>query len=296
MPEPTPPSLQDWLTGARIRTLPAALAPVLAGTGAAAALDGAHLGRAVLAGLVALALQVGVNFANDYSDGIRGTDDARVGPQRLTASGAVPAGTVKAAALVSFAVAGVAGIALCAWSGLWWLLAVGVVCVIAAWYYTGGRSPYGYRGLGEVAVFIFFGLVATLGSTLTQALTVSLAALLASIGIGLLACALLMANNIRDIDTDVDAGKRTLAVRLGDRRARWGYATMTIGGVLATLAATSQAGWWLLVWLLPLAGALALSRRVLIGARGPALIRVLRDTGRLELVTGLAVALLLGLG
>src|SRR5690606_36891475 len=150
--------------GARVRTLPAAVAPVLAGTGAAAAVDGAHGVRALLAAGVALALQVGVNLANDYSDGIRGTDDHRVGPTRLTASGAVPPATVRRAAFAAFGVAAVLGLALCAAAGTWWLLAVGALCVVAAWYYTGGRNPYGYRGLGEVAVFVFFGLVATVGT------------------------------------------------------------------------------------------------------------------------------------
>lgn len=294
---PTTPTVRDWLTGARVRTLPAALAPVLAGTGAAAAIDGAHAGRAALAAAVALALQIGVNLANDYSDGVRGTDDARVGPLRLTASGRVAPGTVKRAAFASFAVAAVLGLGLCAWSGLWWLLAVGAACVLAAWYYTGGRNPYGYRGLGEVAVFVFFGLVATIGTTLTQGLRVTTASVLAGSAVGLLACALLMANNIRDIPTDIDAGKRTLAVRLGDRHARGGYAVMVLGGVgLGVLATLGAGAGWLLLWLLPVGGGVLLIRRVLAGARGPGLIAVLRDTGYLELATGLAIAVVLGFG
>ncbi len=292
--------MRDWLTGARVRTLPAAVAPVLAGTGAAAAVEGAHLGRALLAAGVALALQVGVNLANDYSDGVRGTDDHRVGPTRLTASGAVAPGTVKRAAFVAFGVAAVLGLALCAWAGTWWLLAIGALCVVAAWYYTGGRNPYGYRGLGEVAVFVFFGLVATVGTTYTQALTVTAPSVLAGCAIGAIACALLMANNIRDIATDVVAGKRTLAVRLGDTRARVAFAVLTLGGWALGVASLLVAGVTGAPWLaLPLlAGGLGVhvSARVLRGATGPALITVLRDTGLVELVLGATLALSLALG
>jgi 1,4-dihydroxy-2-naphthoate octaprenyltransferase len=280
-----------------VRTLPAAVAPVLAGTGAAAAVEGAHLGRAALAAGVALALQVGVNFANDYSDGVRGTDDHRVGPQRLTASGAVAPGTVKRAAFGAFGVAAVLGLALCLWSGLWWLLAVGALCVVAAWFYTGGKNPYGYRGLGEVAVFVFFGLVATIGTTYTQALQVTAAAVLAGCSIGLLACALLMANNIRDIPTDVDAGKRTLAVRVGDRNARFAYVAMLAGALLlALLSGVAGAGAVAVALLILAVPVVVLSRTVLSGATGPDLITVLRRTGVLELAFGVALGLLLWLG
>ncbi|GAB2614242.1 1,4-dihydroxy-2-naphthoate polyprenyltransferase [Pseudactinotalea suaedae] len=304
MPDPTGPSsptrpgLRDWLTGARVRTLPAAVAPVVAGTGAAAAVGGAHVGRALLAAGVALALQVGVNFANDYSDGIRGTDDHRVGPQRLTASGAVAPGAVKRAAFAAFGVAGVLGLALCLWAGTWWLLAVGALCVLAAWFYTGGKNPYGYRGLGEVAVFVFFGLVATVGTTYTQALQVTAASVLAGSAIGLLACALLMANNIRDIATDVTSGKRTLAVRLGDRRARLGYALMLGAAlVLAVAAVVAGDGGAAAAALAVLAAPVVLlSRKVLRGATGPDLIAVLKSTGLLELAFGVALGLVLWLG
>ncbi|WP_420112495.1 1,4-dihydroxy-2-naphthoate polyprenyltransferase [Pseudactinotalea sp.] len=286
------------MTGARVRTLPAAVAPVLAGTGAAAAIGGAHVGRALLAAGVALALQVGVNFANDYSDGVRGTDDHRVGPQRLTASGAVSPGAVKRAAFGFFGVAAVLGLALCVWAGTWWLLAVGALCVAAAWFYTGGTNPYGYRGLGEVAVFVFFGLVATIGTTFTQALQVTTASVLAGCSIGLLACALLMANNIRDIATDVDAGKRTLAVRLGDRRARIGYVAMLMLALLLAIASglagdAGAAAAGLAVLAAPVG---LLSGRVLRGATGPDLITVLKQTGMLELAFGVALGLALWLG
>lgn len=290
-------TLGDWLEGARVRTLPAAVSPVLLGTGAAVGLGAAEsvgaagvVGRGLLAGGVALAMQIGVNFANDYSDGVRGTDDVRTGPPRLTGGGKAAPATVKRAALLSFAVAGVLGLWLVAVSGTWWLLALGALAVVAAWGYTGGRNPYGYRGLGEVAVFVFFGLFATLGTTYTVASTVSWQAVLAASGVGLVACALLMVNNIRDLPTDVVAGKRTLAVRLGDRRARRAFALMLLAPlVLAAVVAVSDlAALVPAVVLLP--WALWLSRPVLRGTTGRALIPVLRDTGFFEL----AYAVLLG--
>jgi 1,4-dihydroxy-2-naphthoate octaprenyltransferase len=282
---------RQWLAGARPRTLPAALAPVAAGTGAAAALHRALPGRALLALGVALALQVGVNFANDYSDGIRGTDKDRVGPFRLTGSGAARPGAVKGAAFATFGLAGVAGLALLALCGAWWLAAVGAACVLAAWGYTGGRRPYGYRGLGEVAVFVFFGLVAVLGTTYTQAGRVSLPALAAATGVGALACALLVANNLRDIRGDAAAGKVTLAVRLGPAGTRRLYL-----GLLA-------AAWLVLAPVIPLHPGAALAslalplaisplRTVLGGAAGADLLPVLGATGRLELAYGI----LLGVG
>jgi len=282
---------EQWLAGARPRTLPAAVAPVLIGTGAAAHLGAGHLGRAVLAGIVALALQVGVNYANDYSDGVRGTDLERVGPLRLTASGVARAQEVLLAAMASFAVAGAAGLALVAWSGHWWLLAVGALAILAAWTYTGGRRPYGYRGLGEVGVFVFFGLVATAGTTYTQADRVPWVAWLGAVGVGLLACALLMVNNLRDIPTDALTGKRTVAVRLGDRRARWGYAGLVVAPVLLGAACALAAPWSLLVLLL-LAPVVVLAVVVLAGARGVALVPVLAGTGMVQLAYGV----LLGLG
>ncbi|UFU05820.1 1,4-dihydroxy-2-naphthoate polyprenyltransferase [Ruania halotolerans] len=286
------PTLRDWATGARPRTLPAALAPVLAGTGAAAFSGAASPVRAVLAAGVALALQVAVNFANDYSDGIRGTDDARVGPVRLTASGAVSPRAVKRAAFAAFAVAGVLGLLLCALAGAWWLIAVGAACVLAGWFYTGGRNPYGYRGLGEVAVFVFFGLVATLGTTYTQAGTITGPAVLAACSIGAVACALLMVNNIRDIPTDEVAGKRTLAVRLGEGRARLAYVILLIAAVACALAIAFWAPWaLLLIWLvLPV---FQLSAQVLGGAAGRELIQVLARTGLLELALGLGLGIVL---
>ncbi|WP_353808472.1 1,4-dihydroxy-2-naphthoate polyprenyltransferase [Agromyces sp. SYSU T00194] len=211
-------TLGDWISGARLRTLPLAIAPVVAGTGAGvvAIPDGPwHPYRALLALIVALALQIGVNYANDYSDGIRGTDQHRVGPARLTGSGLAKPRHVLIAALASFAVAAVAGLALVVITQQWWLLAVGAVAIVAAWFYTGGKHPYGYYGLGELFVFVFFGVVATAGSAYVQALTVNLEAWVTGAGLGLIACAVLMANNLRDVGPDRAAGKRTLAVLVG---------------------------------------------------------------------------------
>ena len=195
----------QWLEGARPRTLPAAVAPVLAGTGVAAFLDSAVWWKASLALVVALALQVGVNYANDYSDGIRGTDADRVGPLRLVGSGVATAAHVRRAAFLAFGVAAVVGLVL-AVTTAWWIVLVGAVCIVAAWFYTGGEKPYGYLGLGEVMVFVFFGLVAVTGTTYVQTGSFPLASLYAAVGIGALACAILVANNLRDIPTDREVG------------------------------------------------------------------------------------------
>lgn len=281
----------EWLAGARPRTLPAAVAPILVGTGAAAQAGGAHAGRALLAAGIGLALQIAVNYANDYSDGIRGTDVNRVGPMRLTASGAAPPRQVRDAAFAAFGVATALGLWLIVLTEAWWLVAVGVLCIVGGWTYTGGRKPYGYLGLGEVAVFVFFGLVAVLGTTYTQLGHVTWPAAVGAVAIGLLACALLMVNNLRDVPTDVLAGKRTLAVRIGDHRARRLYAVMVVLPVLLGAACAVVAPWSLLVLLL-LAPALVLAVGVLAGARGIALVPVLGGTGLLELAFGM----LLGLG
>lgn len=281
----------EWVAGARPRTLPAAAAPVLVGTGAAAQLGAADLGRALLALGVALALQVGVNYANDYSDGVRGTDVDRVGPVRLTAAGLARPGQVKAAAFGAFGVAAALGAWLVWLSGQWWLLAVGVISILAAWYYTGGRRPYGYRGFGEVGVFTFFGLVAVLGTTYTQAGRISWPAVLGAVGVGSLACALLMVNNLRDVPTDALVGKRTLAVRLGEHRARRVYVVLLLVPLLMGIACAFFAPWSLLVLFLGLPAVL-LSLAVLAGARGIALVPVLAATGLLELGYGV----LLGVG
>jgi 1,4-dihydroxy-2-naphthoate octaprenyltransferase len=278
----------EWVAGARPRTLPAAAAPVLVGTGAAAHaadLGPREAGLALLAFGVAAALQVGVNYANDYSDGVRGTDVDRVGPMRLTASGAAPAGQVKAAAFASFGVAAVLGLVVVLVSGHLWLLAVGAASILAAWFYTGGRRPYGYRGLGEVGVFVFFGLVAVLGTTYVLVDRVTWPALAGAAGVGLLACALLMVNNLRDVPTDAVVGKRTLAVRLGEHRARRVYAWMLAVPMLLAAACAVVAPWSLLVLAL-VAPAVLLALTVRMGARGIALVPVLAGTGLLELGYG----------
>ena len=282
---------REWFAGSRPRTLPAAIAPVLVGTGAAAFAEAAHLGRAALAAGVALALQVAVNFANDYSDGVRGTDLDRLGPTRLTASGAARPRLVLVAAIVSFAVAAAFGVVLVALTGEWWLLAIGALAIAAAWFYTGGRKPYGYLGLGEVGVFVFFGLVATVGTTYTQALAVPWPAWVGAVGVGLLACALLMANNLRDVPTDSLAGKRTLAVRLGERRSRRLYGLELLGALVAAGVCAVVAPWSLLVLLLTLPMTL-LALTVLAGARGRLLLPVLAGTGLVSLGYGV----LLGAG
>ncbi|MEJ5944298.1 1,4-dihydroxy-2-naphthoate polyprenyltransferase [Pseudokineococcus basanitobsidens] len=289
-------SAGQWVQGARPRTLPAAVSPVLAGTGAAAALDGSHLGRAVLALVVALALQVAVNYANDYSDGVRGTDADRVGPLRLVGSGAADPPAVRRAAFAAFAVAGVAGLALVAVSGAWWLVLVGAASIAAAWTYTGGRRPYGYLGLGEVFVFVFFGLVAVLGTTYVQAGRADLVTVLAAVGVGLHACAILVANNLRDVPTDARAGKRTLAVRLGAERTRRLFVVLVLAPpLLSALAAPLLASAWPLLALLALPLALPLARTVAGRAAGRALVPVLAGTGRLELVHAALLALGLAL-
>ncbi|MGY2003164.1 1,4-dihydroxy-2-naphthoate polyprenyltransferase [Blastococcus sp. SYSU DS1024] len=280
----------QWLAGARPRTLPAAVSPVLVGTGAAVALDGFRPGPALLALVVALALQVGVNYANDYSDGRRGTDADRVGPMRLVGSGAAPPRQVLGAALASFAVAGVAGLALAALSS-WWLVAVGAVCIAAAWTYTGGPLPYGYRALGEVFVFVFFGPVAVVGTTYVQTRTLPGLAFAVSVPVGLLIVAILVVNNLRDIEGDARVGKRTLAVLLGDRGTRVLYAALLVVPFVV-VAAVGVARPWALLALAAAPLALGPVRTVLAGGRGPALIGALASTGLLTLVTGV----LLGAG
>ncbi|MCD6639634.1 MAG: 1,4-dihydroxy-2-naphthoate polyprenyltransferase [Nocardioides sp.] len=279
----------QWLAGARPRTLPAALAPVLAGTGVAAYVDSAVSWKAALALLVSVALQVGVNYANDYSDGIRGTDEDRVGPMRLVGSGAATPRSVKYAAFAAFGVAAVAGLVLAA-ATAWWLVAVGAVSVVAAWFYTGGSKPYGYLGLGEVMVFVFFGLVAVIGTTYVQTLTWEWAALYAAVGIGALACAILVANNLRDIPTDTLAGKHTLAVRLGESRTRAFFALLVLAAAAAVVAVAVATTWWALLGLGFLVVAGPAVRTVMSGATGPGLIPVLESTGKAELVWSVLVA------
>jgi 1,4-dihydroxy-2-naphthoate octaprenyltransferase len=288
-------TVAEWVEGARPRTLPTAISPVVVGTGAAIGAGAVAPGAALLALLVAVALVIGVNFANDYSDGIRGTDDARVGPQRLVGSRAARPATVRLAAFACFGVAALAGLVLVAVSGQWWLVAVGAVAILAAWYYTGGKRPYGYAGLGEVAVFVFFGPVAVLGTTVTQAGSVGSGALLGAVGTGLLACAVLVANNLRDIPGDRVVGKRTLAVRLGDRGTRLLW-TVLAGVPFVLALAASFTHPMLLLTLLALPLLVRPLRTVLGGADGLELIPVLRDTGLLLLAWSVAAGVGLAVG
>lgn len=286
-PRPTP---TQWLAGARPRTLPAACSPVIAGTGLAVFEQGFSWVAAVLALVVSLALQVGVNYANDYSDGIRGTDTERVGPLRLVGSGLASPPLVKRAAFVSFGIAGLAGLALVILTQQWWLLVVGVACVLAAWNYTGGKRPYGYAGLGELFVFIFFGLVAVCGTTYVQVGRISLATLLTGVWVGALACAILVTNNLRDIRGDAQVGKRTLATRLGDAGTRVLYVILIALSALLIIIASLLTSWWALLGLAGLLLIIPAVRVVLSGGTGPALIGVLKATGLTELVTAVAFA------
>ncbi|MFZ9230475.1 MAG: 1,4-dihydroxy-2-naphthoate polyprenyltransferase [Ilumatobacteraceae bacterium] len=286
--------MNKWLVGARVRTLPAAVVPVAVGAGVAVGEPSANWWRVVLAGVVSLMLQVGVNYANDYSDGIRGTDDVRVGPARLVGGGLASAKSVKVAALVSFLVAAVAGLVLAIVTS-WWLLLVGALSILAGWFYTGGKHPYGYLGFGELFVFVFFGLVATVGSTYVIVESIPALAWQMGVAVGALACALLVTNNLRDIPTDQMVGKRTLAVRLGDVRTRALYGSLVIGGVVVGVAAAwSRPSMLAVAIVLPLA-----SRPVNVvrrGAKGPELIAVLGATGKVQMAFGLVatVALILG--
>ena len=281
-------SFAQWISGARPRTLPNAVAPVIAGTGAAAWLHGAVWWKALLALAVALSFVVGVNYANDYSDGIRGTDDERAGPVRLVGSRLAAPRAVLTAALVSLFAGCVAGLALALVSAPW-LIAVGAVSVLGAWLYTGGSRPYGYSGLGEVAVFVFFGLVAVLGTQYTQALRIDWVGLVLAVSVGALSSSVLVANNLRDIPTDTQSGKITLAVRLGDRRTRLLYHALLIVPGLLTLV-LMLATPWCAVGLVAAPLAARADRPVRSGRGGPELIPVLRDTGLTMVVWSIAVA------
>ncbi|MCL2736200.1 MAG: 1,4-dihydroxy-2-naphthoate octaprenyltransferase [Propionibacteriaceae bacterium] len=336
---------REWLEGARLRTLSVSTAPVLAGTGVAWSVTGAEPPYAsgwasfavslvpfVLCLLVGLALQVGGNFSNDYSDGVRGTDTHRVGPMRLVGSGAAPPGAVKRAAWISFALAGVIGLILASMAAgllqvhapgaprvpvsvLTFVLVilVGAACVVAAWFYTGGAKPYGYMGLGEVFVFIFFGVVATVGTVVVQSPPVCASdatgagiacprqiawgpTLVAAVVMGCFAMAVLVANNLRDLDTDARAGKITLPVRLGDRRTRVFYAILIAVSVVGLVVISWWTTWFALVSLLGAAMVLPSLVRVMRGATGRDLIHVLKWTGLSELATAVLLAVGLGIG
>jgi 1,4-dihydroxy-2-naphthoate octaprenyltransferase len=285
-------TIGEWVEGARPRTLSAAVAPVAAGTGIAAASSAFHGGRAALALIVAIALQIGVNYANDYSDGVRGTDDVRVGPVRLVGQRLASPDQVRAASLLSLAIAAVAGFVL-VWSiQEWWLLAVGAASIAAAWLYTGGPRPYGYAGLGEIFVLIFFGVVPVVGTAYVQMLSVTGTAIIAGLAIGSLSCAILLANNLRDIPTDTSVGKRTLAVRIGDAATRRVYVALLIIPFAAPVFFAATGSPATLITLIALLLAFRPVRSVTGGAVGSALIPVLKGTGLVTLVFGV----LLGIG
>ena len=280
-------SLGIWVDGARPRTLPAAIAPVLVATALAG--DSFNPLTALLALVVSLALQVGVNYANDYSDGIRGTDNDRIGPSRITAAGLAKPAQVKSAAFISFGVAAVAGLGL-AITTSWWLIAVGAISIAAAWGYTGGKSPYGYMGLGELFVFIFFGLVATVGTFYVQTEEITGESILAGTIVGSLACAILVINNVRDRAKDAVVGKRTLAVRLGDRRSRAFYTFLVTAPYLLTAGFGTP---WTMLTLLTLPMTISILKALWSGIQGADLIALLGKTGKLQMLFSLALSLAL---
>lgn len=279
--------MNKWIIGARPRTLSAAIAPVLVATASAG--ESARWLYALLALIVSLALQIGVNYGNDYSDGVRGTDDNRVGPLRLTAAGLATPSAVKRAAFIAFGCAAIAGLAL-ALMTTWWLIIIGAVSILAAWGYTGGKKPYGYMGLGELFVFIFFGLVATIGAYYVQVEEISLEVVLASISIGLFACAILAINNIRDRELDAPSGKQTLAVHLGDRGSRKFFILLILFGYLSSALIGNP---WIALTLLSLPVAIKLSRGVMGSAQGRNLIPYLAETGKLQLQYALLLSIAL---
>ena len=281
--------MNKWILGARPRTLPAAIAPVVVAT----ALAGSDWNwfRAALALKVGVWLQIGVNYANDYSDGVKGSDDNRIGPTRLVASGLATAAQVKSAAFISFGIASIAGIWLSLLSSPW-LIVVGVAAIAAAWGYTGGKNPYGYSGLGEVSVFIFFGLTATVGTYFAQTGQITALSVLCAVPMGTLACAILAVNNIRDRAQDELVGKRTLAVRVGDSKARKGFVALLAIAHISALA-TLVPGSLLTLAVLPLT--ISISRAVMSGASGPSLIPLLGKTGKLQMFFGALFALALAI-
>jgi 1,4-dihydroxy-2-naphthoate octaprenyltransferase len=287
-----PTGVQLWILGARLRTLPAAIMPVMVGSACAGAFEGAVSKRwtfALLSLVVSLALQVGVNYANDYSDGVRGTDEKRVGPLRLVGSGLVSPNAVKRAAVIAFGIAAVIGLIIALATSLW-LVVIGAACIGAGWLYTGGPKPYGYMGLGELFVFLFFGLVATCGTMFAVTQHITLLCVYASIAVGCLAVALLVINNLRDIPGDTEVGKVTLAVRLGDKKTRMLYNLLFVAcGVAIVLCAVYRRG--SIVGLLGLAVAVPAIRTVRSGANGRELIAVLAATGKTQMATGLLLSL-----
>ncbi|WP_280184171.1 1,4-dihydroxy-2-naphthoate polyprenyltransferase [Nocardia cyriacigeorgica] len=282
----------QWIEGARPRTLPNAIAPVIAGTGAAA-IDGLVWWKAILALLVSLALIIGVNYANDYSDGIRGTDDERVGPLRLVGSGLASPAAVRTAAIVSLGVGALFGLILVALTA-WWLILIGAACLAGAWFYTGGSKPYGYSGFGEIAVFVFFGLIGVLGTQFVQAERVDWVGVVLAVAVGAFSSAVLVANNLRDIRTDTESGKVTLAVKLGDPRTRTLHLVLLAVPFIATLLLVARSP-FALVGLLAIPLAVRANAPVRSGRGGLELIPALRDSGLALLAWSILTAAALGL-
>ncbi|MCL1838476.1 MAG: 1,4-dihydroxy-2-naphthoate polyprenyltransferase [Propionibacteriaceae bacterium] len=274
----------QWIEGIRLRTLPAAISPIVAAAGIAWYEHGFEPLLVALALLVSLAIQIGSNLANDYSDGIRGVDAARVGPLRLVGSGVATPRRVLLAAFGCWTVACAGGIAVVAITGIWWLLLVGAACIAAAWFYTGGKKPYGYLGLGELFVFIFYGLVAVSGTVYIQVRLVSLPAWFSAVAIGALACAILVANNLRDLEGDLAAGKLTLATRLGDKKTRYFFGLLVLIAAAGVVAVAWTSSWWALLGLLMMISLAGPVYEVAKGVTGRALIPVLRQTGLAEFV------------
>lgn len=287
----------QWIAGMRPKTLPAAVAPVLVGSSIAIFESNFRPVVALCALVVALALQIGVNFANDYSDGIRGTDEVRVGPVRLVGQKLASASAVKRAAVISFAVAAIAGLIMTLVSGFWILIPIGITAVIAAWFYTGGPKPYGYAGFGELFVFLYFGLVAVIGTAASQTGTISALAILAGTSCGLISCAILIANNLRDIPSDTKSGKRTLAVRLGDARTRRLYQVLLIIGICLSAIMSTVSGGPSLTWIACSAIFLTVEPIKIVRnlATGPSLIPVLASTGRLLLMYSIILSFAIAL-
>lgn len=273
------------ILGTRPRTLPAAIVPVCVGVAAIENLEFSMWWRVGLAGIVSLALQIAVNYANDYSDGVKGTDDVRVGPLRLVGSGLVPARTVKRAAIVMLGIAAVAGLTLALVSSLWVLL-IGICAMVATWTYTGGPRPYGYAGLGEVFVFVFFGVVATVGTQFVVSESMTALSFVASIAVGAIACALLVVNNLRDIEGDSVVGKRTLAVQLGDRVTRYFFVALFVLAAIAVVVVSAMSGVSALLGLVGLMTGLPALKSVIQGATKLELISVLGVVGRTQLIFG----------
>ncbi|MGA0113378.1 MAG: 1,4-dihydroxy-2-naphthoate polyprenyltransferase [Candidatus Nanopelagicaceae bacterium] len=278
---------EQWIAGARPKTLPAAIAPVLVGTAFAG--YNASLFNTFLALAVALGLQIGVNYANDYSDGIKGTDDNRVGPMRLVGSGAATPEAVKNAAFISFGIAALAGVYISSRSS-WLLLIIGALALVAAWTYTGGPKPYGYMALGEVSVFIFFGVVATVGTYFIHVDSVSREVILVSFAMGAIACAILVLNNLRDLEKDAAANKRTLAVVMGDQSTRDLYKWLMFFALIIAVA-LSFFSFYYLIGLIALPLIAKSVRAVSSGASGPALIQLLANTGRIQIIYAVALSL-----